>query len=250
MAKRRGSPFITTGERVGNFIGWAFLISLAIHFLLAPVFPGMARHSEEQTVEKVSVVHKAVVKPPPTPPPPTPTPPPTPPPHSTPPPQKTAPQPKPLKLNVVHTTSNKSGPSSEQTYHAPTTGSQYGAPGGTGTATAGPAVAQTAAPGPVATPKPACKTPYQDATVVQQVSPEYPDSARELGLGQVTVTVQVTVSPTGSLAGEKIATSGGNMALDSAAMSAARQSTYAPKIVNCQPVTGDYYFKVTFDPNS
>ncbi len=247
MAKR-DSSFITTGERVGSFVGWAFLISIAVHFFLAPIFPHFAQRHEEQQVEKVSMTKKVTVKVP-TPPPPTPTPTPPPPTKSTPPPTHTQPQPKPLKMNVVHTTSKSASGPSQTKYVAPANGSVNGQPGGTGTAPPQPRVA-TAPPGPPATPKPACKTPYQDATVVQQVSPDYPESARELGLGQVVVSVQVTLSPAGTLIGEKIAQSGGNMSLDQAALSAARQSTYAPKIVNCQPVTGDYLFKVTFDPNT
>ena len=153
----------------------------------------------------------------------------------------------PLKVNVPKTTSNNSSTStSENKYVAPKGGSENGAPGGTGTAAPGPA-APAAPPG---TPKPACKTPYQDATVVQQAQPDYPDSARELGLGEVQVAVQVTIGPSGNLVDAKVSQSAGNMALDQAALSAARQSTYAPKIVNCQPVQGDYLFRVTFDPNS
>jgi TonB family protein len=85
---------------------------------------------------------------------------------------------------------------------------------------------------------------------VNTVTPEYPDSAREQGLGEVQVTVIVTISPTGSLVNATMGQGSGNMAMDQAALSAARQSTYAPKIVNCQPVEGTYNFKVTFDPNS
>jgi protein TonB len=85
---------------------------------------------------------------------------------------------------------------------------------------------------------------------VQQAQPEYPDAAREQGLGEVQVAVKVTIGPSGSLVNATISQSAGNMALDQAALAAARQSTYAPKIVNCEPVTGDYLFRVTFDPNS
>jgi TonB family protein len=94
----------------------------------------------------------------------------------------------------------------------------------------------------------ACRNPYQDATVIRPAPPVYPDSARELGLGIVSAKVIVTLSPTGSVIGIKIAQSTGNMALDHAALVAARQSTYSPKIVNCEPVAGDYMFRVTFDP--
>ncbi len=238
------SPYITTGERVANFMGWAFVISILVHFFLAPILPNMKQHTEEQTVEKVSVTKKITVKPP-TPPPPTPTPPP---PKQTPPPK---PQPQQqqhtvIKLNVPKTTSHSSTTSNEAKYVPPPKGSEEGIPQGT-VASAPPNPVNTA---PAGTPKPACKTPYQDATVVNQAQPEYPDSARDLGLGEVQVAVTVTIAPDGSLQSATISQSAGNMALDQAALAAARQSTYAPKIVNCQPIVGSYYFKVTFDPNS
>ena len=246
MANKDNSPFITTGERVRSFIGWAFVISILVHFIVMPLFPRLNQHHEEQEVEKVSVTKKIIVKVP-TPPPPTPTPPPpTPPPKSTPPPHQQAPQPKPLKVNVPKTTSNnRATTSTESKYVSPKNGSPNGVPGATGTGP--PAPVSTAPPG---TPKPACKTPYQDATVVQQAQPEYPDSAREQGLGEVQVAVKVTIGPSGSLVNATISQSAGNMALDQAALAAARQSTYAPKIVNCEAVEGDYLFRVTFDPNS
>jgi len=244
MPNKDNSPFITTGERVANFMGWAFVISIIVHLAVGPLLPRMNQHTEEQTVEKVSVTKKITVKPP-TPPPPTPTPPP---PKTTPPPK---PQPEHqqqtrIKLNVPHTTSKSTSTSSETKYVPPKTGSEQGVPQGT-VASAPPAPVSTAPPG---TPKPACKTPYQDATVVNQAQPEYPDAARDLGLGEVQVAVTVTIGPEGNLVDAKISQSAGNMSLDQAALAAARQSTYAPKIVNCQPTTGSYYFKVTFDPNS
>lgn len=248
MANNNNSPFITTGERVRSFMLWAFAISLLVHFFVLPLFPRLNQHHEDQEVEKVSVTKKIVVKVP-TPPPPTPTPPPpTPPPKSTPPPkQQQQPQPK-LKVNVPKTTSNNSSTTStESKYVAPKSGSESGVPQGT-VASAAPAPAAPAAP--PGTPKPACKTPYQDATVVQQAQPEYPDSAREQGLGEVQVAVKVTIGPSGNLVDASVSQSAGNMALDQAALAAARQSTYAPKIVNCQPEQGDYLFRVTFDPNS
>jgi|SRR5579884_843791 len=246
MPSKDSSPFITTGERVANFMGWAFVISILAHLFIAPILPSMKEHSEEQSVEKVSVTKKIVVKPP-TPPPPTPTPPP---PKSTPPPKQQVQQPQPrLKLNVPKTTSKSSSSTTTETkYVPPAQGSEQGAPAGQGTAPPAP-VAATPGP-PASTPKPACKTPYQDATVVQQATAEYPENARELGLGEVQVAVQVTIGPSGNLVNAKIAQSANNMSLDNAALAAARQSTYAPKIVDCQPVQGDYLFRVTFDPNS
>jgi protein TonB len=244
MPNKDKSPFITTGERVRNFMVPAFIISLFVHLALGPLLPRLNQHTEDQTVEKVSVTKKIQVKVP-TPPPPTPTPPP---PKTTPPPK---PQPQKqqqtiLKVNTVKTHSQSNTTSSESKYVAPPNGSENGVPQGT-VASAPPAPVSTAPPG---TPKPACKTPYQDATVVNQVTPEYPDSARDLGLGEVQAAVEVTIGPTGNLVDAKIAQSANNMAMDQAALSAAKQSTYAPKIVNCQPVQGDYLFRVTFDPNS
>ena len=108
-------PPMTRTDKVKNFLGWAFLISVAIHLAFGPVLGNYKpAHSSDKDVEKVSMSKKVKVVVP-TPPPPTPTPPPpTPPPKSTPPPVKqTNPPPVPrLKVNVVHTTSKSaSGPS-------------------------------------------------------------------------------------------------------------------------------------------
>ncbi|MBV8728041.1 MAG: hypothetical protein JO233_09655, partial [Candidatus Eremiobacteraeota bacterium] len=46
MANNSNSPFITTGERVRSFIGWAFVISIAVHFLVMPLFPRLNQHNE------------------------------------------------------------------------------------------------------------------------------------------------------------------------------------------------------------
>ncbi|MGZ3576328.1 MAG: energy transducer TonB [Vulcanimicrobiaceae bacterium] len=94
-----------------------------------------------------------------------------------------------------------------------------------------------------------CKVFYQDAAVVNKVKPNYPDSARDLDLGKVTVLVQVTIGPSGSLVGANLYQSSNNMALDQAALTAARQSSYVPKIVACQPVVGDLLFRAEFDPS-
>lgn len=248
MADKRESPFITTGERVRNFLAAAFGISILLHILAIPFFPTLGPHKEDQSVEKVSVTKKIKVKVP-TPPPPTPTPAPTPtpPPQATPPPKtQVQPQPK-LKLNVPKTTSNNSSSANSQNkYVAPKSGSENGVPSGQGTAP--PVVAPVATPAPTQAP-PACKTPYQDATAPNQVPPDYPEAARSLGLGPVTVLVQVTISATGSLQSAKIYQSSNNMSIDQSALSAARQSSYSPKIVNCKPVEGTYLFRAQFDPN-
>jgi hypothetical protein len=40
------------------------------------------------------------------------------------------------------------------------------------------------------------------------------------------------------------------MSLDQAALRAARQSTYSPKLEDCKPVTGSYLFTADFQPES
>ena len=81
------------------------------------------------------------------------------------------------------------------------------------------------------------------------MQPDYPESAKEIGLGPVSVEIEVTVGPSGNLVGAKIYKSGNNMAIDQAALRAARESTYSPKLVDCQPTTGDYLFKADFQPD-
>ncbi|MGB8204407.1 MAG: hypothetical protein WCE83_07000, partial [Candidatus Baltobacteraceae bacterium] len=120
-------------EKVRSFLGWAFVISLALHLIFGPIL-GLYKPPREDKpeIEKVSVTRKIKVVVP-TPPPPTPPPTPTPPPKQTPPPVRTTnppPQPK-LKLNVVHTTSKSASGPSESRYVAPAAGNENGVPQGT-----------------------------------------------------------------------------------------------------------------------
>lgn len=94
-----------------------------------------------------------------------------------------------------------------------------------------------------------CTTPFQNATVLSEAQPAYPASARGLR-GQRQVAIAVTIDPDGDLESATVESSTGNMALDRAALDAARATIYAPELVNCLPVTGIYLFKVTFDPNA
>lgn len=238
---KRGSRYITTSERVGSFVGWAIVISLFIHFAVGAFLPNLANQHENNEVEQVTMAKKVKVKVPTPPPKPTPTPPPTPTPNpqNTPPPKKPVQQPKALKVNLVHTTSNTAGGSTEATVAQPKSGSEQGAPGGTGNATSAPA----------ATPKPACANPNVEATVTNPVQPDYPESAKDLGLGAVSVDVEVVVGPSGNLISASVYKSSSNMSIDQAALRAARQSSYSPKLINCQPTTGNYLFKADFQPD-
>ncbi|MEO6836255.1 MAG: TonB family protein [Candidatus Tumulicola sp.] len=239
---KKESRYITTSERVGSFVGLAIVLSLVIHLVVGAFIPDLKNQHENTEVEKVSMTKKIRVRVP-TPPPPTPTPAPTPTPNpqATPPPKKQQVQPKPLKVNLVKTTSNQAGASTENTISQPKTGSESGVPKGTGTA---------APAAPAATPKPACANPNVEATVTSPVQPDYPEAARSLGLGPVSVEVEVTVGPSGNLVGAKIYKTSNNMSIDQSALRAARQSSYSPKLIDCSPTTGDYIFRADFQPDS
>lgn len=73
--------------------------------------------------------------------------------------------------------------------------------------------------------------------------PEAPQDAAGI---QATAEVQVTLDAIGRVTDARIYSSTGTMSLDRAAVDAARRSTYAPSIVDCQPTGGTYLFKVDF----
>jgi protein TonB len=239
------------GQRVTNFLGWAFAISIVIHLILGPIVGRYnPSHAEEKEVQKVSVSKKVKVVVP-TPPPPTPTPPPsTPPPKNTPPPVKQSnPPPVPrLKVNVQQIHSSTKGGPSESQYNVKQ-GSQEGVP--QGNAPSGPpaekaASAPPAPPAPTPTPKPACANPNVEATTTNPVQPETPEMAREQG-ATGTVQVKVSLNPTGGVVGTSIYKSSGNASLDQAALQAAKQSSYASAVANCVKIGGDYIFRADFE---
>ncbi len=235
-------------DRLRGLLVWGFAVSVVLHLTFGPLLGAYTPATgEPEAVEKVSLSHriKVVV---PTPPPPTPTPPPE---KQTPPPSRTtaAPQPKPLKLNVVRTTSKSADGPTEQKYVAPAAGSENGAPDSKGTSDAHAAPAATAAPAtappPTPTPKPACADPHVEAAVVKISQPVYPEVAREAGdVGSVDV--QVSLSAAGTITGTSVYKSSGNAALDMAGVHAAEESTYAPEMLDCKPVAGTYLFHANF----
>jgi TonB family protein len=94
----------------------------------------------------------------------------------------------------------------------------------------------------------ACPQVNRDATITKVQQPDYPRSAR--GLGYVTVQIEVTVDASGNLDRARVYKSSGNQAIDDAALQAASRSKYAPKIINCEAVTGDYLFRADFAPGT
>ncbi|HMD01338.1 MAG TPA: energy transducer TonB [Candidatus Baltobacteraceae bacterium] len=235
-------------ERVRNFLGWAFAISIGLHLIFGP-FLGQYKPytNRDKEVEKVSVTKKIKVIVP-TPPPPTPTPPPaTPPPKSTPPPRTTNPPPPKLKVDVPKTHNAKSGQTSEQTYVPPQKGSEEGNPNGVDTSKGSGNAPGTPGPPPPPSPspKPACAQPHVDATVTRPVEPDYPELAKQQSLTGVTQ-VKVTLSETGAVQGTDVYKSSGSSLLDRAAIAAAKQSSYSPEIDNCVKQAGSYIFRAEF----
>ena len=111
-------------------------------------------------------------------------------------------------------------------------------------ATAGPSLP----PAPSPTPKPACSAPYLEAATIQKYAPEMPAMAKEQGLTG-TAQVEVNLSAAGQVLGAKIYASTGSSVLDAAAVEAAKRTTYAPKVVDCDRVPGSYLFRVDFESN-
>jgi TonB family protein len=95
----------------------------------------------------------------------------------------------------------------------------------------------------------ACANPDVEATVTDPVQPDYPESARDLGLGAVTLEVEVTVGANGNFIGAQVYKSSGNMAIDQAALLAARESSYSPRMVDCQPTQGGSLFRAFLQPH-
>ncbi|MGH7737468.1 MAG: TonB family protein [Candidatus Tyrphobacter sp.] len=240
MAKKDKEPgkgsYLTTGEKIRNFTGWAFGVAIILELIALPFFHQYGSTEAQATEKPITIIHQTI-KPPPTPPPPTPTPPPTPQPHQTP--QHVVHQVQQrLLVHAPHQHSSGSGQATQR-YIAPKSGSEIGTPQGTAT---------TAPPAPAATPA-SCANPYRQATVADEAQANYPEAAQELGLGEVTVSVKVTVGASGRLLAETIVQSGHNGEIDREALRVARDSTYAPKLVNCVPTTGEYLFLVTFSPD-
>jgi len=82
--------------------------------------------------------------------------------------------------------------------------------------------------------------------LVTAVDPGYPESAKDLGIAFDEVVVQVDVNADGTVSEARIYKSGHIMALDAAALRAARTSIYAPKMIACTAVAGVYMFIADF----
>ncbi len=232
--------YLTTGERIRNFTGWAFAIAVFLELVAVPFYHHYGHPASEQTERPITIT-KETIKPPPTPPPPTPTPPPTPVPRQTPQHQVVSP-PRPVLVHPPKLTNNSGQGHVEQRYIPPKNACTGPSCTGAATSTAPPA---SPAPTPAA-----CPDPNQEAHTIEQAQPNYPQSASELGLGPVTVVVIVTVGPTGNLVGATIGSDPAhNSAIEQEALRVARTTTYAPHLVNCKPVTSEYQYVIDFEPD-
>jgi TonB family protein len=117
-----------------------------------------------------------------------------------------------------------------------------------------PEAPQAAATGAVAVALPAtapfdsvadCPVPFKEATVAAAVSPDYPESARELGYSG-TVYVDVALNGRGQIIDTSIYVGSGSPQFDAAALRAARRSEYTGGVSYCQHVRGEYVFVATF----
>jgi TonB family protein len=104
------------------------------------------------------------------------------------------------------------------------------------------AVTPADAPAGVPVDPPACKTPYADAYTKHAEKAETPYANGYAGY----VVVKLEIGPDGKLTGMRIDKTSHSAAFDEAAAEAVRESTFAPQIFRCEPVSGDYLFYVNF----
>ena len=222
--------FISTGERIRNYLGVGLLLSLMLNAFVTPLYPNLTSPNTYVKPDVFTIIHPIHIS--------------TPLPKPTSPPRQATAHPQVAKPIAIRPpiTRGTSGPA-EAPYAPPTGGVVGGIPGPPG---ASPASGVT---GDTGTTQPLCSNPNQEASVINAMSPDYPESVRDLGLGRVSVLVQVTIDAEGRLVDAKIFQSSNNAAIDQSALRAARQTTYAPRIANCAPVEGTYIFHADFEPN-
>ncbi|HEX3670620.1 MAG TPA: M56 family metallopeptidase [Candidatus Cybelea sp.] len=91
-----------------------------------------------------------------------------------------------------------------------------------------------------------CANPNAEPQALNAVAPNLPKS--EWPTHKVTAIVVVKVTPAGKAARAAIYRSSGDAKVDQAAIKAAEQSTYTPRLVNCTPEEGVYLFRADFAP--
>jgi|GEM_PF-2521089 len=89
-----------------------------------------------------------------------------------------------------------------------------------------------------------CAQPNVAATSLHPIEPDTPPLAQQQGI-QGTVQVVVSLNAQSEVVGTRIQTSPSAI-LNSAALSAARQSTFQTEIRDCKPIAADYIYSVDF----
>lgn len=117
------------------------------------------------------------------------------------------------------------------------------APGNPGTNGTGGVISQPVAP--TEAPGPACSDPNIEAKTINAISPDQTASGSAAGTS-ATAMIKVDLDASGHVIGVSVYASTGSLELDRAAMQAARESSYAPEMRDCQAVAGSYLFKVEF----
>jgi TonB family protein len=65
----------------------------------------------------------------------------------------------------------------------------------------------------------------------------------------LTVTIDLTIAPDGSVSAARVVEPSGNPQLDQNALDSAMRTIYAPAAKGCKPAIDRCTFKVTFDPD-
>lgn len=102
---------------------------------------------------------------------------------------------------------------------------------------------------PTKPPKGACSVPHRNPTIVHLVRPELNDSMKRLILAAQRTfmnTVDVHLDDVGSVTRAVVSHSSGQKVFDEATLMAARQTKYAPRVVNCTSSPGDSIIMAAF----
>jgi TonB family protein len=87
------------------------------------------------------------------------------------------------------------------------------------------------------------------AAVVMQAAPQLPGTLESLRVTQPReVLLEVVLDKRGNVTAIEMLSPAKNRDLDSAAVRAARISTYSPAMMNCRPARGETLFRVLYDP--
>jgi hypothetical protein len=96
--------------------------------------------------------------------------------------------------------------------------------------------------GPLPSPSPTPSECYHDAEVTDAA---IPDDTVQTSEGDLFAVVAVEIAPGGSIEKVKIYRTSGDLLFDQASVRAARHSKYRPRVADCKPVEGIFYFKTS-----